>query len=74
MTIVFPNLMKDSKIIDSKDPDKHEYVEKITPYSRIWKVKFCVWKAPKSIKERRNFIRKEIGLKTQCQCIRNFGN
>lgn len=28
MTIVFPNLIKYNKIIDRKDPDKDEYVEK----------------------------------------------
>lgn len=28
MTIVFPNLIKYNKIIDRKDPEKHEYIEK----------------------------------------------
>lgn len=66
MTIVFPNLIKYNKIIDRKDPEKHEYIEKkITPYSRVWKVKFYIWKGSKSIKEGRNFTWKEIGLKTQ---------
>lgn len=47
-------------------------LKKITPYSRVWKVKFYIWKAPKSKKERRNFPRKEIGLKTQLSMHKKF--
>lgn len=60
MTIVFPNLIKYSKIIDRKDTDKHEYIEKITPYSRVWKVKFYIWKAPKSIKKEETLHGKKL--------------
>lgn len=47
-------------------------LKKITPYSRVWKVKFYIWKAPKSIKERRNFTRKEIGLKIELSMHKKF--
>lgn len=47
-------------------------LKKTTPYSRVWKVKFYIWKASKSIKESRNFTWKEIGLKTQLSVQKKF--